>query len=263
LRHTRFIVRGLTVQAGRDSSWRGAGIYVSEARVTLDDVVVRRMKDHGIYSLLGAVRLNGSTRVVGTRSGPGISNAFGEVVMKDSSTIAHNRGGGMVIGPYARVTLNDTSSIRDNSGVRSGGGIYGTARITLNDASSIRDNVATRAGGGIYDAWSPNPEDDYRSVITLNDSSSITGNRAEAADSCCGPGCGKIRSRAGGVWLSRSGTLTMNGSSVISDNSATCGAGGLYSNANTRDAGTLVGVSCAPQSYANVYGNTPDDCYFE
>jgi len=40
---------------------------------------------------------------------------------------------------------------------------------------------------------------------------------------------------------------------------ATARGGGLYN----ASGGTLVGVSCGPQTLANVYGNTPDDCYFE
>ena len=35
--------------------------------------------------------------------------------------------------------------------------------------------------------------------------------------------------------------------------------GGVYN----ASGGTLVGVNCAPHTYANVYGNTPDDCYIE
>ena len=58
----------------------------------------------------------------------------------------------------------------------------------------------------------------------------------------------------------------MNGNSHISANEAGPGGngvlgqgGGLYN----ASGGTLVGVNCAPHTYANVYGNTPDDCYVE
>ena len=61
--------------------------------------------------------------------------------------------------------------------------------------------------------------------------------------------------RGGGVY--NTGTLVMHGSATIHDNSAGVAGGGIH------DAGgTLTGVLCAPGTLANVYGNTPDDCYF-
>ena len=70
--------------------------------------------------------------------------------------------------------------------------------------------------------------------------------------------------RGGGVY--NSGSLTLTGASRITENEARTGwngvtglGGGLYN----ASGGTLNGVNCAPHTYANVYGNTPDDCYFE
>ena len=54
----------------------------------------------------------------------------------------------------------------------------------------------------------------------------------------------------------RAGTFRMVGTSSISGNTASQSGGGLY-----RVRGTLTGVSCGPGTYANVYGNSPNDCF--
>ena len=123
--------------------------------------------------------------------------------------------------------------------------------VTLNGSSAIRDNHATQyrsdcpafclrpprlVGTGVSNGGS----------LTLNDASSISGN--SAAES------------GGGVFMvSSAASLTMTGSSTISGNTTGQFGGGVYAGAGT----TLVGVNSAPQTLANVYGNTPDDCYFE
>ncbi len=48
----------------------------------------------------------------------------------------------------------------------------------------------------------------------------------------------------------------MSGTSSISANTALQSGGGLV-----RTRGTLTGVSCGPGTYANVYGNSPNDCF--
>ena len=117
--------------------------------------------------------------------------------------------------------------------------------FTMNDTSSIRDNEGDVSGdggsGGVQNLG----------TFTMRDSSSISGNTALCSQS--------------GVTV-RGGTFTMTGDSVITANVAQylagwcewTGGAGIY-----HQGGTLVGVSCAPQTYANVYGNTPDDCYIE
>jgi hypothetical protein len=47
----------------------------------------------------------------------------------------------------------------------------------------------------------------------------------------------------------------MAAGSSIRANTAGKPGGGL-----SRTRGTLKGVSCGPQTYANIYGNSPDDC---
>ena len=107
----------------------------------------------------------------------------------------------------------------------------------MNDHAFTRDNP----GGGVrlYDHGS----------LTMNDSSTITDNRAMVG---------------GGVLLREDSTLTMNDSATITDNAARASpfraGGGVWV---SRDGGTLVGVICAPKRDANVFGNSPDDCHME
>jgi hypothetical protein len=103
----------------------------------------------------------------------------------------------------------------------------------MNDHSSIRDN--THSGGvGLYEG----------SSLTMNDSSTITGNRGIVA---------------GGVMVEDGSVLTMRDSATITRNTSDArlrpGSGGVYA------AGTLRGVICAPNANANVFDNSPDDCY--
>ena len=76
----------------------------------------------------------------------------------------------------------------------------------------------------------------------MAESSTIRGNKAES-----GPG--------GGISV-RGGTFKMSGTSSISANTALQSGGGLYALR-----GILTGVDCGPGTYANVYGNSPNDCF--
>ena len=165
------------------------------------------------------------------------------------------------------LTLNDASSISDNAAYRRAGVLVDAgATLTLNDSSSIRDNYGGRlrwrrcrwwwgdGGGGTahaerlqLDQRQRGPEQRRRGAdrtaagrVILNGSSSIGGNTAPDG---------------GGVFMA-DGTLTLNDSASISGNEAWEAGGGVY------DAGgTLTGVICGSAAGANVYGNTPDDCY--
>jgi hypothetical protein len=167
----------------------------------------------------------------------------GETLYEFSAAV-HNLGTGTLI-------LNGTSQINDNwMGVENAGS------ITLNGSSSIRDNHRLKwnsdcpghpgfacprrpplVGAGVSNKGS----------LTLNDASSITGN--SAADN----GAGVY------LWEGTGASLTMTGSSTVSGNSTGKTGGGVYAGAGS----ILTGVSCGPQTYANVYGNSPDDCYIE
>ena len=82
-----------------------------------------------------------------------------------------------------------------------------------------------------------------------------------------------VQGNSGGVENNIGGSVTMTGSSTIRDNhlgvpthrvvAASLAPNPPHPAGLDSRGGTLLGVSCAPQTDANVYGNTPDDCYFE
>jgi hypothetical protein len=136
------------------------------------------------------------------------------------------------------LTLRDVV-VRDN-GFMAGGGVDNRGTLVLNGASVIRANSANWGAGVMNDGG----------ILVLNDSSSITRNGA--------------LSDGGGVAVWGGGTLVMNDASSITRNTAQNGdqgntAGGAFIGSDS----TLVGVVCAPEASANVYGNTAPDCYFQ
>ncbi len=80
-------------------------------------------------------------------------------------------------------------------------------------------------------------------TLEMNDSSSVCANQAE---------------RGAGVFSSSYSPLRMSGSSHISGNTARQQGGGVWCGGRC----SASGVTCAPQSYANVYDNKPEDCHF-
>ncbi len=234
---------------GRTFCTGGAGI-LNKGRLTLRDVTVRgngaRMKGGGVRNH-GTLTLSGRTLIIGNRAawGGGVFST-GLLIMNDRSGIVgnlakdlggHDSGGG---GVYATgtVVLNDSSRIsgnnvrrgrfEDGAGESGGGGVRGEGKVVLNDASRISGNNGAAYGGGV--------ETD---LLVMNDSSVVSGNTAGVAS---------------GVWAF---SLTMTGSSVIRLNTARRFGGGAYRSSPSQ---TLTGVRCAPNTPANVYGNTPDDC---
>ena len=194
----------------------------------------------GVYNE-GTITMSGSSsiRTNGGEDAGGVTN-LGTLTMGGGSTISGNSGGlkgpggGVYNGRNATLTMNGRSAIRGNTSVAAGGG--GVANeggiVRMNDEASINDNTAPSGGG--LDTWG-------KATVTMAESSTIRGNKAET-----GPG--------GGVFV-RGGTFKMMSTSSISANTALQSGGGLV-----RTRGTLTGVSCGPHTYANVYGNSPNDC---
>ena len=236
-----------------------------------------RIKDNTVgVENSGSLTLNDRSRLIDF--GWGIENS-GSVTLNDDSEISGqyrpSGRGHLGVGNSGTLTLNARSRITDNGiGVNNMGtltlndagqvsgnqtGVANTGLLTLNGSSAIRDNhrappldcygsgcSAPAVGAGVTNAG----------TIVLNDSSTISGNTLH--DSPNG-------SYGGGVWmlndpsLSVPPSLTMTGSATISGNAVGDKGGGIYASADS----ILSGVSCGPQTLANVYGNTPDDCYFE
>jgi hypothetical protein len=102
--------------------------------------------------------------------------------------------------------------------------------VTLNGISSLNNNAASYRGGGV----------ENRSGLTLNDSSTVTSNRATGS-----------LATGGGIY-NEGGAVTLNNNSAISGNSATVNGGGVYNNGGTLN-------NALPS--VNVYNNSPDDIY--
>ncbi len=220
-------------------------LYGTSSNVTLRSLVIKGLPRVRLGWVGGAIKNNRGvltlrdTFVKGFTTGArgaGIFNLRGTVRLKGTSSIRYNVAAGDGGGIYAEgggtIILMDTSSIKHNATAIDGGGIRSEdGDIVLRDSSSITDNTATGDGdgGGIYT--------DYDSV-TMEGSSSVARNSARYG---------------GGIRFS--GTLSMSATSSITGNTARIGGGGI-----SAEPGTLVGVVCAPDAGANVYGNTPDDC---
>ena len=203
----------------------------------------------GIVTNHGTLTMNDTSQLGGPSHYSGASN-LGTMTMNGASRMAGSLG----VHNEGSLTLNETSEISGNSR-----GVYNRGSVTLNGSGSIHDNhLPTPArcgplgsecgpigGAGVYNDGS----------LTLNDSSSIFANTV---------GEWHARSLGGGVYMvddSSPGqpSLTMTGSATISGNAAGDQGGGVYAGAGS----VLTGVSCGSQTGANVYGNSPDDCYTE
>ena len=205
----------------------------------------------------GSVTLNDDSWIIGhyrlaSRGILGIDNLdAGVVTLNHRSRISDN---GTAMSNAGTVILNDTSHISGNHQ-----GVDNTGTLTLNGSASIRANHLAEVcyGSGLYCVRDPVGGGGVRNsgTLVLNDLSTISGNTVAAWHH---------GSYGGGVYLvddTRPGhpSLTMTGSSSITGNAADDIGGGIFVSADS----LLVGVGCAPQTYANVYGNTPDDCYIE
>jgi hypothetical protein len=105
--------------------------------------------------------------------------------------------------------------------------------VVLRDRSRISDNTAHVSGGGVVNGGE----------LTLHDGSSISGNRV-----LLGGGPYSPNGVGGGV----SGPVSLHDHSVVTENFAESGGGGVYSRPGR--------YICAPAEGANIYGNAPDDC---
>jgi hypothetical protein len=199
----------------------------------------------------GSVTLNDQSSVA-FNEGQGISIVRGTVVMNDQSSIRGNLGGGLSIDLGGSATLNDESTVIGNSGAgvgmflvpvtlngssrisdNDGGGVWSTfGALTLNDNSTISGNTNPNNGGGIHNE---------SGTVVLNDNSRVVGN---------------VASLGGGIYNANGlgpASVTMNGVSKITENTATGGQGG--------------GVYSEPESTvtlndsSSITGNIPDNCF--
>ena len=274
-------LRGLAIQRG--DSKRG-GAILNHGDLTLANVTVRRNRCHlagvalgkagGILNR-GRLRVNGTSRVQRNWCDSGASAVWnaksGKVVLGGSSVIGFNGG------VYGTAVINDgtfvmtgASAIAHNLAGESVGGVFNSGRFVMRDRSTIKGNDCGDpdycSTGGV--------ENDRGGTFTMRHHSSIRDSDATGVET--------------------KGTFTMHGASTISGNTGWCHGGGVYvsggrfamSTSSTitgnrvvdfdgnlicelrgaglyRKGGRLDGVLCAPGTLANVYANSPDDCYLE
>ena len=210
----------------------GAGIGGRGVITLNDQSTVAANTGTGIHNVRGGVFLNDRSSVVGNE-GVGVL-AFGiGLTMNDESSIVGNAGVGVYV-IAASAILNDAARISDNDG---GGVSVSGAFLTLNGSSTISGNTTQGDGGGVY-------LDGY---LILNDDSSIAGNVGRFG--------GGIYNLNFAVEPSECPYLCviLNGSSTITGNVATGGAGGGIYNEND---GTVI-----VNDNGSITGNSPDDCY--
>lgn len=201
--------------------------------VRLQDLVVRRgyasseveeTADGGGILNRGKLTLADVAVLANTAERGGGIFSSGELTLNGATSIARNAtvdtdGGGIAL-DGGTLIVNGATTIHDNYAARGGGGIYGVdAAITLNASSVVRDNHAATGGGGIYG--------DFETPVVLNGSTTVHHNRA--------------MEKGGGVYDGV--TLTVNGSSSITDNVAARGGGifvGCYAELDGADPGSNV-----------------------
>ena len=129
--------------------------------------------------------------------------------------------------------------------------------MVMNDHARIHSSKVeaageclTARGGGVYNTGR----------LVMRDHSAIHANELGAGDDCSSPEWGPGDAQGGGVY--NTGSLIMRdqagiaGNGPTNDNWTELQGGGIYNAMG----GTLSGVLCG--AGGNVYGNTPDDCYF-
>ncbi len=188
----------------------------------------------------------------------------GRLVMNDRSSLSYQYLGEGIYN-LGTMVMNDRSSVVGNwvggdyidyiAGV--GGGVHNRGTLIMRHHSSIHSNHADAAffndgveepagrGGGVYNSGR----------VVMQGSAAIFDNEAEPS---------RTPAKGGGIYNAKGGTLVMRDQASIHGNKASdadypdlAGLGaGIYNAAD----GILDGVTCGPGG--NVYGNTPDDCYF-
>ena len=202
----------------------------------------------------GTLTLGDQSRIAGlsgTSFLVGVDN-FGTLILNDASGIVHGYVG-VQNWPGSKTVMNGSSVIRDHEG----GAVRNSGTLVLNGSSSIRDNHYLVPACGSVCSHDPLRGAGVLNTgaVVLNDSSAITNNAVEDF---------RFGSFGGGVYMMRDSSLpeppslTMTGSATISGNSASDSGGGIYVGTGS----THSGVSCGPQTLANVHSNSPDDCYF-
>lgn len=219
-------LKNLKIADGVYSTGFGAGIW-NTSTLILKDVLVRHnmaQDGGGIWneSVLILKRSSVVENTAGFAGGILNSTSLGTtpiLKLKESSSVSENAQGG-IAGFRSAITLKD-SSVTGNT-LDSGISARLTT-VTLFGSSSVSGNTASVGAGIKAD----------RSSITLNDSSTVSGN-ATGGD-------------GGGIWAYRHASVTMNGSSSITQNTADAedknggSGGGIFAYCDTSLTGVVGG----------------------
>ncbi len=215
----------------RDTAEKGGGIYNQRGSLTLTNSTVS-----GNTATFSGKGYEGETF-----GGGGIYNELGSLTL-DNSTVDRNSGlgdGGGIANAGGLVQLTD-STVGDNTATYSdrgiqegtvGGGIYNSGGEVWLTSSTVSHNKSGGfgGGGGIYN--------EQGSLALSN--STITGN-----------------SGYNGGGINNQGALALNGSSSVSENTASEHGGGIF---NTQGATISYGTGWT----GTVSGNIPDDIFSE
>jgi hypothetical protein len=173
--------------------------------------------------------------ITGGGTGGVVVQAGAALTLNGSTSVLNNLGsdgGGIVVGEDSlggSVTMNDEASVRDNKGTYGGGVLVWGAKLTMNDSSSITGNTAGRFYGGGVEAVK-------HANVQLNDLASITSNTSQVGS---------------GIQL-QTARLSLSGSASITENIGESPGGGI-----------LVGngsVGGNPAWNGVIAGNAPDNC---
>jgi CSLREA domain-containing protein len=190
--------------------------------VTLNGVTVRNGRPYGfafgggIYN--AGATLNVESSVIGdphagnrAAGGGGIGNQTGTTVVDDTAIVANTAVlGGGILNYGGWLTVQNGSMVGQlgaGNSAASGGGIDNwEGGVVTVDGSSVISNTADNRGGGIYN----------RATLTVTNGSVIRGNMAFGTEWDQG---------GGGIYNDDAATMTMTGSSVISNTARSSGGG--------------------------------------
>ena len=230
-----------------------SGAVVVKKNLSIDGVKTRRK---------GRPTLDGKRRVRVLRVKPGVKLTLRRLTVQNGRA---KHGGGAIMN---RGTLKLRDVVVRRSRAAAGGGIFNAGNLWMRGSTRVKRNQAAE-GYGVFSTGS----------VAMRDRSIIAKNRGSRPDP--NPGYGvhnfgsltmrdssTISENEGGV-RNQGGTLTMAGSSAIAHNVLGCppsGSGCALWKTDPPGAGllsmggSLVGVSCAPHTFANIHHNRPKDC---
>ncbi len=203
-------VQFITLTANQAQSGHGGGLYLAlQSGSTMTNVV----------AVSNTAAVNGGGAYVGM---PGITFVGSQFV----SNTAQNGGGIYVV--IGTLTL-DNADVENNSATQHGGGVYNAGSYLLITATTqVRSNTAQQDGGGVYQAgvWSD-----------IQDNSVIASNQAQRGGGifvATGMRLNTISvlsntaQNGGGVYHGGSSTLEVINASLLRNNVASVGGGGLF-----------------------------------